>query len=158
MASAEQGSVSIETGRHVPPRLATARRHWSTPCIRAGGRARLLACRTANRFSQVAADCFMNFREHIGLFHVRASPRCFREIGQTIFTLRSNYYHRQVLTVGQRSNQLRQIKCCPVSHLVIKNEEIVLDLTLNEPLRGVAIWARHDVIPRLWEQLSERIH
>lgn len=108
--------------------------------------------------AKVVADCFMNFRKHIGLFHIRVSPCSFGEIGQTNFILCSNYYHRQVLTVGQRSNQLRQIKCCPVSHLVIKNEEIVLDLTLNEPLRGVAIWARHDVIPRLWEQLSERIH
>jgi hypothetical protein len=55
----------------------------------------------------------------------------------------------------QGSNQPREIKCCSVAHLVIEDKEMILDVALYEPLCGIAIRTRHDVVFRSVKSCSE---
>jgi len=55
----------------------------------------------------------------------------------------------------QRSNQPGELKRCSVAHLVIENKYVISDVALYEPLCGVAIRTRYDVVIRPVKSCSE---
>jgi len=64
----------------------------------------------------------------------------------------TNNNGRRVLTMFERSQQKRQVKCSPVPHLMVEYEKLIWDLTFQEHFCRKTTWAIHDVVQRFAER------